>query len=598
MDDVHGFFNRKKGILAAYIFLLAFILRVALNLIFFLRSGWFASHLIEIWFYYGVARGVFSLSLLDPTYLLLSSLGRVLPAGILYQAVAFEGALISALTSVFIFYWLSNWSDRKCGWWGGIIFALLPAPLSLSLANFSHDLVQVPVVVLFFWCAGMVLKEEGGIKKRVVCAFLAAFLLLLGIKVGPLMAAALLVVIFYAFWCFLRAIFPARLSSPVALFFLLFLVAGNLVLLMIMKSHLLQWITPLALKFRGIDLAAQVKIMVGDLQPLPPDGLWNRYNLFLFFLPWGWWIAFRKREFLSLALFLFSLVLALTVNRGARLLDISVAVLAGLAFSHWNSRAKFLTVLLVILFLSIQVLSPEVAGSLRLKLSHDLLSLWKGVGRAIAEKGFLPEVRFRFGLAFLLSGFLLLVLGWSFSLAGKKKWMLAVMLLATVLGEGGWVILAGSTSSDQLEYEAYRWLNERSQKGEKIFAAWNQGFFIQAVTHLEPITTPDRIDFGLTRIYWEEEETAWRELKRRGVGYVHISTRYFAVTEVDRERDTFNMRGNTIIGPRPTRIRRFSRLRRTFLYLLNYEPQRLTYFRLIYAQFDPQRRIGVRIFAL
>lgn len=598
MDDADGFFRRKKSILAAYIFLLAFVLRVALNLIFFIRSGWFASHLIEIWFYYGVARGVFSLSLLDPTYLLLRTLGWLLPSGILYQAVAFEGALISALTGVFIFYWLSGRRGRKCGWWGGVIFALLPAPLSLSLANYSHDLVQVPFVVLFFWSATGFVNWEGGVKKRAVRGLLATVFLVLGIKVGPLMAASLLVVILYFGWRALQTLFQERLSLPAALLYLLFLLVANLILLHIMKAHLLEWVSPLAEKFRGIDLASQIKIRVGDLQPLPPNGLWNRYNLFIFFLPWGLWVSFRKREFLALSLFLFSLVLALTVNRGARLLDISVAVLGGLAFSHWSSKARFLTVLLLIIFLAVQVLSPASAKSLCLELTPEFSSAWKALAGVIGGKSLPPGIGFGLLLSFIMICFLLLVPAWSFSLAVRKKWLAALMLFLTVLGEGSWVILAGSTSSDQVEYEAYRWLDEHSQEGEKIFAAWNQGFFIPAVTHLEPITTPDRIDFDLTRIYWESEEAAWKELKRRGVSYVHVSTRYFALTSVDRERDIFNMRGNTIIGPRPLWIRRFSRLRRAFLYLLNYEPRKLKYFRLIYNKFDPRMRIGVRIYTL
>ena len=137
-----------------------------------------------------------------------------------------------------------------------------------------------------------------------------------------------------------------------------------------------------------------------------------------------------------------------------------------------------------------------------------------------------------------------------------------------------------------------------TQPGEKIFAAWNQGFFIPAVTRLKPITTPDRIDIGLTAYYWAGEKEAYAELKRRGVAYVHVNNRYFGLTAVDPVRDTFSLRGNTIIGPRPDHIRTFSRMRQTFLYRLNYEPQTLTYFRVIYDAFDPAREIGVRVFAL
>ena len=67
---------------------------------------------------------------------------------------------------------------------------------------------------------------------------------------------------------------------------------------------------------------------------------------------------------------------------------------------------------------------------------------------------------------------------------------------------------------------------------------------------------------------------------------------------MDPARDQFSIRGNTIIGPRPVHIRRFSRMRRTFLYRLTYEPKSLKHFRVIYDRVDRAHRIGVRIFVL
>ena len=115
---------------------------------------------------------------------------------------------------------------------------------------------------------------------------------------------------------------------------------------------------------------------------------------------------------------------------------------------------------------------------------------------------------------------------------------------------------------------------------------------------LTPITTPDRIDFELTRIYWEGEPEAWRELKKRGVKYVHVSTRYFGLTSIDSARDRFSIRGNTIIGPRPAHILRLSALRRTFLYRLRYDPGGLDFFKVIYSKFDPEMKVGVLIYEL
>ncbi len=130
--------------------------------------------------------------------------------------------------------------------------------------------------------------------------------------------------------------------------------------------------------------------------------------------------------------------------------------------------------------------------------------------------------------------------------------------------------------------------------GEKIFAAWNQGYFLGSTTGLIPVTTPEKIDFDLSRTYWMEEKDSARELRRRGVKYLHVTSRYFGITGVNEKNDTFTMRGNTIIGPRPDHIRRFSRMRKTLLYRMIYEPDTFRYFRPVHQEIDQERKVLVR----
>ncbi len=594
MVESRDFFSRSRGKLVLYIFLIALIPRLVLDLIFFLGKGWFASHLIEIWFYYGVAQGVFSLSPLDPTWLLLRLPGWLLPSSVLYQAVVFQAAAVSALTAVLVFYWLDHWFDRATGWWGGLVAAIFPAPLTLCLVNFSHDIVQAPMVVLFFWSAGVFLRERQVGRKRLVALALCLLFLFLGLKVGPLMAAAFVIVLLYGLWLLYSSIWSGRPPPALAAgLFALVLLLLNLGAFLIMKAHLLEWVAPLALKFRGIDLMAQVKIQVGDLQPLPSNVLWNRYNLFLFFVPWGLWTAFKKREFFGITFLFFSLALSLAVNRGARLLDISMIYLVALSLANWNFKAFWTTLGFLLFFIVFNLATPVGAKSCYLGVPYGLESLGKSLfipgppGSGLSRNG-----------ALLFFGFLLLAVLWGCLLNSKRRWLLALPVAMAILLEMGWTLLASGVSSDRIEYEAYRWLGGRSAPGEKIFAAWNQGFFIEAVSHLKPVTTPDRIDMELTRLYWVSEEEAYRRLRERGVNFVHLSTRYFSVTDVDRERDTFRLRGNTIIGPRPEHIRKYSQMRRTFLYRLMYDPATLKYFRPIYDEFDRERKVGVRLFVL
>ena len=586
------FYNQRKSLLALYIFLGAFLLRVALDIIFFARSGWFSSHLIEVWFYYGVARGVYALSILDPTFLLLRLPGWLISGPVLYQIVVFEASLISALTAVLIFYWLDRRGGRQVGWWGGVIFALLPAPITLSLVNFSHDLVQVPLVVLFFWSAGMAIDGRG---KRLRATIGTLVFLFLGMKIGPLMAGALGIIFLYGLWAiFLRLLKtgPSWWSSAI---FLAGLIMLNYGFYLLIKPNLLEWLAPLAMKFRGIDLMAQVKIQVGDLQPLPRDAFWNRYTLFIFFLPWGFWTAFKKRDFLAFSLFFFSLALAMVVNRGARLLDLAVVFLAARALANWNRKAAIVTIASVCIYITVDLFFPGPARAIYLGIPYGLNLLWGSVIKSLTLPDFqAPGMYLRCG--WLFPGFFAVTILWAGLVKEKRMWTVWLILLPVVLLQGNWVLLAANTSSDQIEYESYQWLNNHSRSGEKIFAAWNQGYFLGSTTELIPVTTPEKIDFNLSRVYWEEEGDAARELRRRGVKYLHITNRYFGITGVNKEKDTFTMRGNTIIGPRPDHIRSFSRMRGTLLFRLIYEPETLKLFKPIYEKIDPERKIMVRFF--
>ncbi len=590
-----NFLKNRKTLIALSIFSGAFLLRVALNLIFFFHNGWFSSHLIEIWYYYGVANNTFSLSLLDPTFALLRLTGYLLPSLVLYQAVAFQAALVSALTALLIFYWLDFSFDRRTGFWGGVIFAVLPAPLTLSLVNFSHDIVQVPLLVLFFWAAGALYQRGGGRSARAFGAAALFFLIICGLSVGPLMAAAVLVMIFSLSR---RLVFPEpvwRGKASIPAIYLAGLAAVNLLLFFVMKANLLDWAAPLAESFRGIDLASQIKIKVGDLQPLPPDAFWNRYTIFVFFLPWGLWRAFKRRSAFIFSLFFFSLALALVVNRGARILDLAVVVLAAVGIADWNKKARRVTLIWIAVFAAGNLFFRPLAAALRLAVPYGLLPLAEAFNGLI--RGGLSGPEEIMGRVFLIfSGFFLLAVLLSLSLSYRKKWARVTALFFVLLLQGGWVLTAARTSSDQVEYEAYRWLDRRARPGEKIFAAWNQGYFIETVTDLEPLTSPSRIDFPLYRIYWRQEAAAVRELAQRGVKYIHVNSRYFGITSVNEELDRFQMRGNTIIGPPPHHIRSFARMRRTLLYRMLYQPGRLKKLTLIYE--ETGRRVGVRIFEL
>ncbi len=574
------------------VFTLAVSGRLLLTFLFFLRFGARASQLIEIWYYYGVARGAFSLPALDPTLYLLRFLPLVSSPDRLYSAVALQALLLSSLTAVAVYFWVSRRAGRAAGFWAGGVFGILPAPISLSSANYSHDLVALPVILLFALILEAVFEGRRSGGKFLPAAGAAVFLLAVGITIGPLMAGFVVVVLFDLAWRFYGS--SQRDSSPSsAAVFLGLLILANAGIYLVARDRLLDWIIPLARMMRGIDLQAQAVIGSADLQPMPPAGLWTRYNFFLFFLPAGLTAAFRRRDFLVLSLFVFSLALSLAVNRGARLLDLGVAAAVAFAFVSAERKDWKISLGFWALLLGLRAAFPAAASALRLAgFPGGPGRLLPGLSAVLAADGF----RGVFSIPGMMAAAYILALGWILWSGNRKKTAAVFLIAVTAAFQWRWVWASFTPASVDLEWRAYRWLDERAAPGEKIFAAWNQGFLIGATTELVPVTTPDRIDLELPRYYWVEEDEAWEELRRRGVRYVHVNNRYFGLISVDERRDSFRMRGSTIIGPRPDHIRSLAVMRKTLLYRLLYEPQTLSRFRLILDRADPEEGVGVRIF--
>ncbi|HPJ71656.1 MAG TPA: hypothetical protein PK636_03120, partial [bacterium] len=170
------------------VFAAAFAVRAVLNAAFFLRNGWQASHLIEIWYYYGVAGGSERLSPFDPTFWLLRFPGLFFGGAPLYAAVVLTGVLLSSLTALLVAVWVGRCAGRESGWWAGLVFAFLPAPLTLCLANFSHDLAGLPLTLVFL--GAVAAWERGG--SRLFWGATAVLALGAGLMVGPLAAGGLL----------------------------------------------------------------------------------------------------------------------------------------------------------------------------------------------------------------------------------------------------------------------------------------------------------------------------------------------------------------------------------------------------------------------
>ena len=82
--------------------------------------------------------------------------------------------------------------------------------------------------------------------------------------------------------------------------------------------------------------------------------------------------------------------------------------------------------------------------------------------------------------------------------------------------------------SSQPEWEALRDLADSTPSaGARVLCSWQDGFMVQAVSGLEAVSNPERIDRRATMIYWCHEATAAAACRASGIGYVYWSADNF-----------------------------------------------------------------------
>lgn len=102
-------------------------------------------------------------------------------------------------------------------------------------------------------------------------------------------------------------------------------------------NEALQDVAILAQKYRNIDLLTQLTVAV-DVKPIAIDVLWLRYNFLWFFVPFGLIESYKRRDIMSLSLFLIGVTLATTMSKGMRIADLGFAILIALAFINWRKQ--------------------------------------------------------------------------------------------------------------------------------------------------------------------------------------------------------------------------------------------------------------------
>lgn len=688
------------------VFLFALSERLVVMLVFFLRWGFHAVSGIELWFYYGVARGSFELySNFDPTWWILKTLGLLFSGPVLLYSVYLTSSIASSLNAALFALFVSKLHDRKTGLLAGILYGSMVLPMFNSAGTVTHDIFAYPYLILSLFGIMMVFRRQGPIRLAYLGFTLAV--LFLGLNVGPTILVGFGTIVIYLIWQAVRGVTGSRKDGYVT-FGVFLLAALGLVLLLHYQfmPDLMEKMFDLAEKTRGIDVRAQIKAGSGDLLASSLGDYWLRFNFLIFFLPVGIWVAIKKKDMLGLLLLMAAILASRAADRGTRPLTFPLALLGALAFVNWKSSynwilalfmgfiigqfggkysteyAIFFPVAGILIYLMLQwprrgekaggdwtvfiiTLLWLAAGGILGGINHramqagnrplveELRKYWtvqlclllplallllREILRKLApEKGkkqsrsadkpparFLapvltillgwavlmtffryigleedgsagilsPVVKFSFRYLYLFyapaAAGLIFYLGWPDRNREKRSFLAVIpavcWIFATVIPS-----MNQTPKSTEGEYRIYHWLSEHTLPGKKIFVPWSDGYMAGAVSNLKSELTPENIDFRLPRVYWLPEDQSARFLRRQGIEYLMISTKYFRLLGYNRKTGEFRYSFSPDIIYRPDKIgiTNVRQLEKTTLFKLLYRPKKLTEFRLLHLERDP-----------
>ena len=470
----------KQGVL---IFAVAMAARFILDLLFMLNYGWHAVNHIETWFYYGVAKGTHlpAHGLMDPTVWILR-LWSFLPGELPFYGVLATSLILSSLTAVALFLLAKEEYNSKTGLYAGLIYALMVEPLALSLMGFTHDHLQLLLIVLALLTTVKAVKTSG----TWMVVYAAAFLLIvyLGLHINTVIKIAVGACAVYV----VSYLVSKRVSKEAY--------QKYLIALMVCIAFVGFTVIPGVIE-GSLELMPQGRSGSVDLAPIDLSNLWLRFNVLLIMLPLALLVGYGLRDVNGLTLTLVGLVLCTVMDRGVRILDLGIAVLTAHLLANWSDKFNKvfagLACLVFLLFLT------QAATSI----TYQAIFLAAGAAMIF--------------VAFKISGNL------------KTQYMLIILLAVGFLANILFVFTADAKKiAPEAEYTIFKWLETQGVKG-KVLVGWDQGYYLEALTGLHAVSTPNTIKYALHDALWLPEGQAALELKRGGVEYLVVTDRNFNI---------------------------------------------------------------------
>ncbi|MBD3388077.1 MAG: hypothetical protein GF416_03430 [Candidatus Altiarchaeales archaeon] len=482
----------------ARLFIISLAASLLLDMSFFLVHGSHAVNHAELWTYVGVAEGNLTTAVgsSDPTVWLLRAVGFLLDGDALFYSMVVLSAALTSLTAVLVCLLVSRLADDRAGAYAGYIYAFMVQPLSLTAVGFTHDHILTPLSL-----AALVLAVEAvkNAERRRKMAFTASAVVLfyLGsrVNIGAYVAVAVAVV-----YALSQAVVKRKDIIPLYAIALL--------------TSIYLFGTCVVPGFMDYELGRlpQGRLGSADINPVTVGNLALRYNLLLLVLPFGAYAAYRRREFVSLTYVLFGFMLAMSMDRGTRVVDLGMAMVTAYFLRDWKPRWRMgFTLYSIPALASATLLTP-------LQMPYRVILAASGLGFI-----FLHRYR-KVNTLMMLS--LICLTGFSLSFTNMAF-------------ENQHVI-------SESEYIAYSRM--ASLPGKKVLASWDAGYMLEYLSGKKSASTPGLIRYDLHEALWMGEKQANAYLSASGVDYVVVSNAHYNIVQVDGAPN-FLLRGGLVFRP-------------------------------------------------
>jgi hypothetical protein len=453
------------------------VVRFLLDVLFFALYGPHAVGSVEFWLYYGVASGshLTAGGAGDPTVWLLRAFGFLFSGDALFYSIVILAAFLSAAAAALVYLVAREFFDDEAAYYGGLIYALMVEPLALSVVVFTHDLLLVPVMLSVVLFSVRAFRSAGWL--RIWYAALAVLFLFLAVRVniGAYVSAGVVgVYLASEHMGRFRKYYPYFAAAVV----FSILLVGLCVIPAVMDYEL--------------GKLPQGRLGSADVRPISLSNFWMRYNVLLMLIPFGVYVAYRRRETISITYLLVGFVFAATMDRGTRLSDIGVAMLAGYALAYWS--CKWVKPLVY------GGSSIVLAASFLVPLPFEARLMVAAAGAALLYCMRSSPVNVKGALAVLFSLSVLLVVADLASDTGKVVSETEYRLYADTLSGLG---------------------------GGRVLTAWDRGYVLEALSGKSALSTAGSIEYAAHEALWQPERQAYEALNRMGADYVVFSDSYY-----------------------------------------------------------------------